>query len=439
MLLVRRVLLGLALLGAFTFLGFPIGGRHVFGGLLMFGGMGLLAVHLLGRRNRRAHHGTVLLLIAGLAWGLTIPFSPNPGGFLGEHILSLILLCVSLLAAFGLYLELKSLGRTRLTRLALWSAFAVILLATIEVYTPLRQVSDGVRNVLYAGNFIYDSDARDLSFAGGIRPKVFTQEPSHPARFVSVMLVAYVLTSRSRRRWVAAIGLWLVGAYIMRSPSLLLAPAILGALFGHRQFASARPARQMVAALLMIATLAAAPTIGRHVPNERINAIATGEDVSALKRLFGPAKIAVGSMRAHPFGGAGIGGRELVQDIVLDAYDSYPQIWLAEIRDDTGYTGWGNAFFEMFTYSGLALGALLLPLLFIVLGKAYGVGAPAAFFLVIAMFNFDSGFVAGRVWAYFAVIAAVVADSNRLHSPHGLRHPERLCPGLDHPKQPELA
>lgn len=179
-----RPLLAAFLLMLYLNLGLDVGASYIGGLFAIASGLALLFVHTMVRGQGGA--GTASLLLFCAAWVITILLSPDPGGFLVEHLLSLALLTGSALAAYGAYRELRTIPIETALRWSLAILGVLIALATLEVWTGFRDVSNAVREYLFADRFIYAADVRDIAIAGRIRPNVFTQEPSHLAKALAV-------------------------------------------------------------------------------------------------------------------------------------------------------------------------------------------------------------------------------------------------------------
>ncbi len=143
-----------------------------------------------------------------------------------ELVQSTLLLMASMLAGLGLFSELRTWSRRALESVLALTVVIVLVLACLEAYTPFAQVSNAARELLYAadGQFLYSSDERDMFLHGTVRPKVFTQEPSHPAKYLAVAIAAWFLVTTQRRKMLISSALFLLGAYVLRSPSLIAGP-----------------------------------------------------------------------------------------------------------------------------------------------------------------------------------------------------------------------
>ncbi len=380
------------------------------GSMAILGGIILLGIHCVQQHQARVIASG--LVVCTSLWIITIPFSPDPTRYGMEQLKSVALLMGSTLSAYGMFLELSTWPRKILLKCAIAISSILFLLSALEIYTPFRAISDEARRYLYSGRYLYEDDARDILFSGTIRPKVFTQEPSHLAKALAVTISASVVLSRHRYR--VAIGLlaWLAAYRLVTAPTLLLG---LGVIIASVVFKT--PRAYSVTGLLVRIAAVAIPIAGfvwiqdlaSLLPFARAQAIASGADRSFVIRSIGPATIAWETITRYPISGSGIGGREAISPIVLEFYGSLPGFWIERFRLNAG-AGWGNAFFEIFTYSGIVTGAIVLPALLWVT-RQFSSSALFSALLFFLVFNFDAGFTSSRPWIYYAILAASFAAS----------------------------
>lgn len=414
--LLSAILFAIALAGVYTSFPFVVGAGKIPAGFAAFAGLALAFVSGVSPGGAK-RFGGVAVAVAGLAlaWSATIPFSPDPVRFLKEHLISVGFLCFSVTAAWGVFNYARSLRTEQLSKLFGSLAVALLALATLERYTPFVEVSNAVRAVLYSGSFLYESGDRDIEIAGAVRPMVFTQEPSHLAKFLMASILVWAFTRRGRSLW-PPLGAFVVALFITGSPTVVIGLAILtiviGADYADRfaQFNRSGVGKTLgrgvvfILALLMMYVYANFADISAFLPFERAQLIAGGKDASSVIRMSGAYSLAWAVLEQYPISGAGIGGRELVQGILLEIYNSYG-LKMERFYGSEGYTGWGNAFTEIIVYGGAVIGALVYTVQFAVMRifiPRLSLLIPI-FFLV---FNMDSGFTSPRVWVYFALISA---------------------------------
>ncbi|SFG19892.1 hypothetical protein SAMN05518801_11023 [Novosphingobium sp. CF614] len=414
-------------LGLYLNLGFWIGGIYVGGLILTIFGTIAFVLHVGTGKDIPA---ALTMIGAVCLWGLTIPFSPAPDKFASEEMKSLVLLVSSVVCSLGVFFEIRRVKRVNLSIMMTIITTILITFSYAEIYiSPFRELSDSVRNWLYAGRYSYSADDRDLLISGVIRPKLFTQEPSHLAKAISIALAGSVILSRNRFRYVFGFIGFILAFLAIRSPTMLLSPAVVIAStavrrikFGERQ--KIRSTSLFILVVGAVCMLSFLPQIASLLPFERAQMIANNEDVSTVTRSTGPMLVAYETAKKYPIAGAGIGGRELVSDIQFDVYSNFKSYDLERLKDGAGYIGWGNAFFEMLTYCGIIMGIIILPAMLVGM-RIFNPSISFLFLIFFLVFNFDGGFPTSRPWSYFSILLAMLAVSRSTSSVVVPRAPAR--------------
>ncbi len=334
-----------------------------------------------------------------------------------ELVQSTVLLMASLIAGLGLFSELRTWSGRALESVLAVTVVIVLTLACLEAFTPFSQVSNAAREILYAadGQFLYSSDERDMFLHGTVRPKVFTQEPSHPAKYLAVAIAAWFLVSKRRHRVLISTALFSLGAYVLRSPSLIAGP-VLVLYFSTFGADGESGLRRSTARLCAVALCAAAfftlPNWVGLFPGERSMEIAQELDASTIIRLLGPLEIATEILKEQPLFGVGIGGKEYAWETMLSVYAMYPVMKLERfyLMADAG---WGNAFFQFVAYCGIAGSAGFLWWIANMSKKLIVKDWASILFVFFVVFNVDGAFNIVRPWAYFFVLASAYHVSVR--------------------------
>jgi hypothetical protein len=327
-----------------------------------------------------------------------------------ELFQSTVLLMASLVAGLGLFAELRTWSRRAFESVLAVTVVIVLVLACLEAFTPFAQISNAAREILYAadGQFLYSSDERDMFLHGTVRPKVFTQEPSHPAKYLAVAIAAWFLVSKRRHRVLTATALFSLAAYVLRSPSLVAGPILVlyFAAFGADGESDARRAASRLCAVALCAiAFFTLPSWVSLFPGERSMEIAQDLDASTIIRLLGPLEIASDIVKEQPLFGVGIGGKEYAWETMLSVYAMYPVMKLERfyLMADAG---WGNAFFQFVAYCGLVGGAAFLWWIGTMCKKLIVKDWASMLFVFFVVFNVDGAFNIVRPWAYFFVLAS---------------------------------
>lgn len=99
---------------------------------------------------------------------------------------------------------------------------AMLVIAFLEVYGPIKPLIDAIRQLYTSATSIYEATERDIQQYGAVRPTVFTSEPSSLGNFYGVLWAYVILSVRNRPLHVAVnIALMGIAVFLIRSPTLL--------------------------------------------------------------------------------------------------------------------------------------------------------------------------------------------------------------------------
>lgn len=402
---IRVLLVLVCLAGIYTNLSMPIGEGRLYGAPGVFSGIALLVMRL-----PKARSFYRLFLWFALLLAIVIGFGPDVVKYGGASALSTVQLLLAITASFGLANELIQWRTAAVRQLAFWSAAAVCVLAVLEMAGPLKPVSDAFRDVLYGGEdlFVYAADARDELLHGGVRPKVFTQEPSHPAKFVAAMIITWFLLARPRRRWTVLALLFGASMLSMRSPSLALSMVVIGFVVLGKPERLVPDNRKLLRIGMVLAFVLAICTVPLWVgllPFERAKAVVTGDDASSLMRLVAPIPITISILSDYPFFGLGMGSRDLAFTAVMEVFARYDVINLQARRAESA---WSNALFQLVCYMGIVGTTLFFWWLKRLTSRIYAGDVATMLICFLAIFSAEGTFGLMRPWLYFFLLLAAL-------------------------------
>lgn len=402
----RSILFLVYLIGLYTSIMTPVGTVMFYGSLHVTAGVLLFVLNV--KSVVSYLKSLVILLIIVLA----SVFLGDAGiDYLPSGMRAGVQLVLSIVSGAGAAMQILRTSRKKLSKLFFSLVCGVILLGLLEVYGGLQPFSDSFRETVFSSEraFLYSSDGRDEELHGSVRPKVFTQEPSHPAKFVSVLLVGWYLLSSYRKKEILFVSLLLTAFFVLRSPSLIVAGVCYGYFYIFPVRAASYDRRKIVKAVALLLIFTSVVTVEHWawlLPFERMQAISDGADTSSIMRLVAPVAICVQVLSDNLFFGAGLGGADAVRQVLIDVYKMYPGVDMNQFYDsDTA--GWGNAFFQFWTLTGLVGGVSFLYWLVRFSGR-FCRDPHLVLMLFAVIFNFDSTFVLPRPWAYFFILLAVV-------------------------------
>ena len=169
-----------------------------------------------------------------VAFVLLLSIALSPGyAHMEEKFLAMIQFLMAIGVAVLIVRLMQQLSPTSLERglLILW---CLILIGSIlEVLDVIRVPSDAFRAWAYEDCTVFDdADLRDVNLVGWLRPKLFSEEPSHVTKFFIASVNAWLLVRVTWRKAVVVAGATVAMLVIMGSPMLLVSAAITLAIVG---------------------------------------------------------------------------------------------------------------------------------------------------------------------------------------------------------------
>ena len=298
------------------------------------------------------------------------------------------------LVAFAKPLDEKEAPRAAL----LCQIFAglILLLGVLEIFTPLKQISDIFRDALYSQG-LYASDTRDYQMAGFIRPKAFASEPSHAAWSLCMLVLSSIAFRPTRTYFIGAFGILLIANFVFFSPNTAVTAVFLALtaiiLFWEPHKIKATIVTVAFASLI---ALPAAIILADYMLDERVNAL-TGYEMSYYIRLVQPIELMWAALSYNWWFGVGFGGVEAI----------WTQITIIEVgaSGDNINRAVGMALFTIPVFLGM-LGVVLFFLLLWWIIRHYGlrVGLAVVGVLVFTLlqkqsFVITTAWIAAAIWA----------------------------------------
>ena len=298
--------------------------------------------------------------------------------------------------------------------LFLWMIFVVGGVFLETEFSAFRAMSDAFRYAVFEGRFIYDSEVRDLREYGFVRPKLFTQEPSHVAKaFVVFGAGWYVLAARWRLPLLLACTALVT--LFLGSPIILL---VLPLAWFLDRVASGRSVSGVVAAGLPVLGIIAI-AIGQ-VFSTRLARILSGQDASFVVRYQGPYEVALKTIEQYPIFGIGIGAKEALWEQIHVVYSPFFRSeWGASWLYSNYLSILGNAFANSLAFFGI-VGAVIFYLLIAQWANRFDIKALVSLPVVLLFFQLDGALEGLRMWASIALVLGCYALANRNNFGKGL-------------------
>ena len=339
-------------------------------------------------------------------------FAPEPFEEFFERFKGIIQLIYSSSVAFLFFIHMRKWEPELVSKLFMGFVIFILIGTILEVYTPFKYLSDEFRHMVFPRG-VYEADFRDLSLYGQIRPKFFTSEPSHVAKFYILSLFVWFALSKNAWRYMIYIFLIAGGLIIIRSPIIVLSiPLALGVEIFLRKsinlssiVTKKKPViRGSLAVLIIISVLFLTIALNTILAQRTRTAIA-GMDGSFAGRITGPALIALNTVKKYPLWGAGITGKEAIADVIFDSY------WSIGFKKYEVYSSSCNFIALFISYYGV-LGGVLFLVGFIVLLRRLGIGNGMFVTLSILIFSQTMGaFVGLRTWGFVFIVVLVASYS----------------------------
>ncbi|MDA3822501.1 MAG: hypothetical protein PF450_07840, partial [Bacteroidales bacterium] len=276
--------------------------------------------------------------------------------------------------------------------------------------TPFKYLSDDFRHWVFQRG-VYEADLRDIFTYGQIRPKLFTSEPSHVAKFYILSLFVWFALTRNAWRYLLYIFFMVGGLIIIRSPIIVLSiPLALGAEIFLREsinlssiVTKKKPViRGTLVVAIIISVLFLTVALNTILAQRTRTAIA-GTDESFAGRITVPVLIALNTVKKYPLWGAGITGKEAIADVI---FHSYREIGF---KTYDVYSANCNFLMIFISYYGV-LGGVLFIGGFVTLIRRLEIGNGMFITLSILIFSQTMGsFVGLRTWGYVFIIALVAS------------------------------
>lgn len=397
--------LNLYLFGVYTNISLGITGALYIPNI--FGILATVIMVVLGAtRDSRTPTAPLVKLIGFLA--ITTLVANSGLAYLSIRIPSFIQMTAAIVSFFIAVSFMLQFSASTLRRIFLgWLIFLVVG-CIVEMYTPVRGLSDAFRQLAYSERFLYGALDRDISLYGRIRPKLFTQEPSHVAKAFIAFSVAWHCLSISKSRTFIVFVLTAVMTATLRSPFVLLAIPLtlicvqilrMSTRVDTSTVQTPRRVSPMPVMLPVLATVMAG--VGSIAFASRWESLASGSDFSFFSRFVGPFLVARETLSDYPLFGAGLGAKEFIFPYFNTVFAQFGSSrYLYDIYLDTLGNGLANSL-TFFGIVGAALFYILLTRLFRVFGPYMGF---AGTLIALCFFNLDGAIEGIRMWGYIAIV-----------------------------------
>ena len=374
---------------------------------------GIAGILMLMRRRDWVEERQLFALLGVLALYLASTLCVADVSQFKHRLTGFLQVSYSLVIGYGLFITLIRYDRSRLARIFLAFCILIVIGCALEDYNAaFRAVSDAVRKHLFSRSVFYDATVRDETIYGGIRPKLFTSEPSYVSYALTFYAFAWYVLSRWRWKIVGYMALLGAGMFLVRSPTMVLGAALVvpyellivgRSVFGRTVGADVKLMKIIV---VMIAVVGAAAVGGSHFFKHRVSEVKTADDPSFFFREIGPALVAKDTLLHRPIAGAGLTGENTIARRVMQVYVGSPA-FSANWQFDKINQVITNFFWLHWIYLGLFWGVVMLVALGVFLRS---LEAPSLLFCLIVwsvMGQASGAYVSPKPWATLLIACAI--------------------------------
>jgi hypothetical protein len=322
--------------------------------------LGILSIHV--RQIDRAVFNWFVLL-ACIIVTLALCTGAVDGNFAG-HFKSSSQLVYSVAIGYALFVGLGVMGRQRVENTFFWVTVFLIVGAVLEVYGPLKPVSDWFRNTFNAWEGDYEATSRDIIQYGAYRPKFFSSEPSLLGFSTGMAMCLWLAAKKSftATEIITAILFFGLAFFLVRSPNLLWGPLafVLVALWSGRNRNRIQSWLGKFCVISYLVAIATYPFLSLYLRFTMRNLPNYMQGFSYFVRIEAPPLMAIDVLRSHPFFGIGLGDKDQMRDLAIATFNNTGLI--AAITPKTAIDLGiiiSNASWQWWIYFGLAGGLFL--------------------------------------------------------------------------------
>lgn len=393
-------------------------------------GIFLLLINL---KNVRLQHVNWMLAIATLCLvSLTLRAytSPAMSSHAIDHLMSWIVLVYSITIGYAAYLELTQWSRHRIELMFKILIWMLLVGAALEVFVPtFKDLSDAFRTTVFESG-LYEADFRDAAYYGGIRPKLFTSEPSHLAKYFVLFTLAWLFITDQKQKYLWFFSYVMVGLFLIRSPIALIAP-VVGLV--HLFISQERITTAQKVVLLLCLCILIVPGMflfAKMALIPRFDLAMSGQDASFILRLLAPFQVMLVVISDYPVLGLGFGAKEVGFKYMSEAVASL----IHSSRQEVHFIGLGHNFILL---SLMQFGVAGFVVFVFLLWRMLAIFAQRELFLVtitiVGFMNSTGSPNSFRIWVFLFVLCAIMYVRSRSTREEGFGAPQptQKSPVLD--------
>lgn len=344
----------------YTFIPLDIGGASIPAPLVAVLGISLLALNY----DRLPQNTLMAMLLVIAVFVLAVLGGAQPTSNMGRRALVLGMHAYCMIAGLGFALEVTRWNDDERKNFLHVLLLVVFIGVCLEKYTPVGEISDSFRQMVYQPTRLYGAGDRDILTMGAVRPKFFGSEPSYLGVMTAVLVYLNFINAASVQHRATLLAAGGFAFLLIRSP-------IVGGTFLMMALYYAVRGGVRLRGVVWISAAVASITglwfyISAYLTSllidifPRIANLLSGQDGSLILRLVVPADLVLKTLQTYPLFGVGPGGKALLIPILQHSpiYFLYSSLLLRQSSDIENVAG--ATFFLMPLYLGLVGGTLFL-------------------------------------------------------------------------------
>ncbi|MET3339151.1 MULTISPECIES: hypothetical protein [Bradyrhizobium] len=324
----------------------------------------------------------------------------------------------SILIGFSLVPLSFQISAGRFARVLKYFWLFLVVGATLEQFAGLGIISDAFRSLVYPKN-AYVADVRDLQLFGGIRPKVFSLEPSFVGIWFTATMAAWLACTDARPfspRFYAGLVACLWMGYVVRSSTIaFVAPLYVAQILLLPSPRVRRHGDQVSRAVIAATLVAAFILVGliiESLPRGLAPEFVYGDSVYG--RLIAPRLVTQAILTDSPITGTGLGNQDTLFTATLPVYLSNRLAFTGGYLETSSARSLiTNSFFLHWIYLGFVFG-LIAAAGYVSLLRSIKIESVSYVVAAVSIIWFSiGGYVTVQCWTLFFLFATAARYRDR--------------------------
>ncbi|MCJ9701412.1 hypothetical protein [Bradyrhizobium sp. SHOUNA76] len=324
----------------------------------------------------------------------------------------------SILVGFSLVLLSFEISAGRFSRVLKYFWLFLVIGATLEQFAGIGMISDAFRSLVYPKS-AYVADIRDVQLFGGVRPKVFSLEPSFVGIWFTATMAAWLACTDARPfspRFYAALVTCLWMGYVVRSSTIaFVAPLYVAQILLLPSSKVRRSGDQVSRAVIAAGLVGAFILVGviiESLPRGLAPEFVYGDSVYG--RLIAPRLVTQSILADSPIIGTGLGNQDTLFTATLPVYLSNRLAFTGGYLEASSARSLiTNSFFLHWIYLGIVFG-LIAAAGYVSLLRSIQIESVSYVVATVSIIWFSiGGYVTVQCWTLFFLFAIAARYRDR--------------------------